>query len=71
MKGTLKELIDNGLKVNGKEVNLNQLCILVKFGVGRLAGYARHSSGKGKSAGVYEFDSEESLSLSVTNPESA
>lgn len=69
MKGTIKELISQGIKVNNSVVTPLELNTLLNFaaknGAAKKVGEQKHASGKGKAATIWEITGELNLKFSI------
>ena len=62
MQGTVKQLIDNGLKVNGKFVDQSMLSVLIRLGIGEEIGEEpKPPNQKGRAAKIYKFENSHQL----------
>ena len=67
LTGTVAELVEKGIKLNGRALTQPYLSALAAMGDGsfcRVVGEKK--SGKGRAAKVWEFDTEGSIKLAVT-----
>lgn len=66
MKGTVKELVAQGVKVNGVALDQAQLSVLTRLGLANKVGtVARPEGTKGKPASIWELTPTATLSFSV------
>lgn len=68
IQGTVKELSENGLRVNGKPVTQQMLSVLIRMGACEEVGQEQREDGqKGPSAKVYRFGGEKLFNFTVDN----
>lgn len=64
ISGTVKELIEMGLTVNGVKMDQTALSFLTRLGIARAVGVAPKSPGRGKASTIWELD--ESITTTMT-----
>lgn len=68
IEGTVKELAEHGLRVNGKPVTQQMLSVLVRIGACEEIGQVEKEPGaKGPAAKIYRFGAQKMFNFSIDN----
>lgn len=62
IKGTIKQLIDQGMAVNGVRLDAAMLSVLVRCGIGKVVGQGDKPA-RGKTPNIYAFNVEETINV--------
>lgn len=64
MQGTIEELVERGLKVNGIFVDKSMLAVLVRCGIGECVGEGPKPA-RGRTAKVWKFEDTAQVKVSI------
>lgn len=62
IKGTIKQLIEQGVSVNGVRLDAAMLSVLVRCNIGKVVGLGEKPT-RGKTPNIYEFEANETITF--------
>lgn len=69
-KGTAQEFMAQGIKVNGAVVDAVALCIMAKYGVAKVVGYAEKPANvRGKAPMIYSIQGKPGFKVEIPSEE--
>lgn len=65
IRGTVSELLDKKISINGVELNQNSMSVLTRLGFFRHAGMHMSKTGKNRSSSIWEIETSPTIQLTV------